>query len=181
MKIKVTTKNVIGAAVTKIKSSINEVQLASDLKKEIGDFAIDRIQKTTRSGKQMPDKKRFKSLSPWWIKVRKSLAKYNKTHDMFEDRFANDTLSGQVVDSLSYKKQGSEIIIEPTGTHKGYKLKPRQKPNKLTKKWTQSKPNKEVAKSLAEMGRGFVGLDDTSKLRIKRMIEKYMRKKLKLK
>lgn len=166
---------------TKLKSFAKSVEINKELKQEIGSFAVDRMQRTARSGKSIATGKSFAPLAKSTISFRKSLAKYNQTNALFKANRSNLTIIGELIDSISYQIKGKTIDIRPRGTHSGYKTKPGQKTGGWSKQASLPKSNEEIAQSLLNQGRVFVGLDKTGVDRINRIIAKYARKLLRLK
>jgi hypothetical protein len=175
---KTTVKKGSKKAFAKIRSFGKEIEYKKEMKKEIGDFVVDRIQRVTRSGKD-PGRKSFKSLKKSTKMMRKSIAKYNKTHPLFKVPRSNLTITGQLVDSVSYVFKGKVIDIRPRGIHSAYK----GKPGKNRGGWDngEGKSNEEIAKNLLDQGRVFIGLDDVAKERINRILSKWARRLLRLK
>lgn len=164
-------------AFIKIKSFGKEISYNKEMRKEMGEFVVDRIQKVTRSGKSIQDGKSFAALKKSTVGMRTSIAKYNKTHPLFKPPRSNLTIVGTLVDSVSYKFIGKTIDVRPRGSHPPYKTKP----GKKAKGGGETKSNEEIAKSLLDQGRVFVGLDERGKERINRILAKWVRRLLKLK
>jgi hypothetical protein len=172
------------AQFTKVESQLREaatdILSGSALKKEVGDFAVERLKFQARTGKPFNDRKEFPLLHDSTIDKRIYLAKYNKTHPTYEDGFSNVTLTGEFLDSLGWRDEGGSgafLSLAFTGMHKFYVGAKGQR---------ISKPlgNDTLAKYLA--AKGFKVFDDSLQTnkqfigRIKTICMRYIRRGLRI-
>lgn len=152
---------------------------------EIATFTVDRIVKSTRSGKSIPKGEKLADLAtPWTVVNRNYLSKFNNTHELYKKGRSNLTFTGQLLDSFRYFIKNNEISFRFIGDHKPYKT---GKTRKRKKKKSASKiSNAELAeymekgdRSANRPARPFVGLDDKMIERIKRIVSKNIRTKSK--
>lgn len=166
-------------AFARIKAAAKEMEYNKEMRKEIGAFVVDRIQRTARSGKSIADGQSFNPLKPSTVKFRESLAKYNQTHPLFKPKRSNLTITGQLIDSVKYTIKGSIIDVRPSGTHKPYNTKPGKKRGGWDS--SEAKSNEAIAKDLLDQGRVFIGLDKTGQDRVLRILQRWARRLLRLK
>lgn len=178
-RIKINNKNGLGQIFSSFVTRAKRLQASKAVREEIAEFSVDRMKRMARSGKSISMQASFPGLKEATISFRKSLAKYNKTHSLFKASRSNLTIVGELIDSLKYKITGQKIEIKPTGTHKPYNTRPGKKRGG----WDSAKSvaNIDIAKRLADQGRVFVGLDSVAKDRIKRIIDKHIKRISKLK
>lgn len=132
---------------------------------EVGKISIKRIQGVTRSGKNIEGGSQPGLASTTKI-TRGNLAKNNSTHPTYSKGRSNLTFSGQLLDSLTFKKISGGLRIEPSGSRKPYK-------------GAKNAPsNKELAGYLSAQGRTFLGIDKTLVNQIKSTIKSFLRRKL---
>jgi hypothetical protein len=104
-----------------IRETAKEILGGSDLKKEVGDFAVERVKYQARISKPTNVTGAFPDLKPSTIKNRFYLATYNKVHPTFEDERSNLTITGEFLDSLTWLDKGDTLLqLAFTGMHKPY-------------------------------------------------------------
>lgn len=150
-------------------NSVSKVLDADELVTDIGNTAIKRIKGVTRTGKEIESGSSQPALSQESKDSRKQLAKRNRTHSTFSPGRSNLTFTGQLLDSLTFKKIRGGVRIEPSGSRKPYKGGSKKV---LT--------NKQVAGLLAKMKpkRVFLGVDNEMVKQIKSIIKRFLRRKL---
>lgn len=150
-----------------------DITQSSKLIQDIGKFSRDRIYSFTKAGKSLADKSgNAKPLIPTkeiTKKIKKSWeAKGKPTGALFNWRRSNLTMTGQLLDALSYtysrvKKSATIFIKDSSRPIQGPVLRGR-KPETLT--------NAQVARRVARDGRPFLGMDDIGKRRIIQLVRK---------
>ena len=66
-------------------------------------FVVNNIKDNTRKGKSVVTDSAFKALSPYTIEKRKKLGQTNRTHPKFKPNFSNLTLTGQLLNALTFQ------------------------------------------------------------------------------
>lgn len=167
---------------TKIEDRIRsqaEVVLANpDLKKEVGDFAVERLRYQARTGSPYNAARDLPLLRDSTILHRTYLAKYNPTHPTFEEGFSNLTITGELLDSLTWIDQGNTLLkLAFTGMHKPYK-------GVNGKRISKTIMNETIARYLAEKGfKVFdISLESNKQFvsRIKTICLRYIRRGLRI-
>lgn len=163
---------------TWVRDTAKQILSGSELKKEVGEFAVERLKYQGRTGKPFNSSDNFPELKPSTVRHRKYLAKYNPTHPVYSEDFSNLTITGEFWDSLTWLDEGDTLLkLAFTGVHKVY----------LGAKGQRiSKPimNDTLAKYLVE--KGFMPFDkslSTNKQfisRIKNICLGYIRRGLKI-
>lgn len=87
-----------------ITSEVNKVLERNDLKDELGKFAVERIRFQARIGQPLNDNGEIPLLKESTILQREYLAKYNRTHPVFEPGLGNMTFTGQLLNGLGFEK-----------------------------------------------------------------------------
>jgi len=162
-----------------LKKRINDAIQDPALLDELGKVTVERIRFEARREKPLNENRKFRPLSEGWIKVRKYLAKYNNTPPFFALKRANVTITGQLLNSLTFKiiQSRAAINIFFTGDRKPYLGK--NGPIPLS---PNGKTNEQVASNLFDIG--FVifdktGLgDETFQRRLTNIVRKFIRKNL---
>ncbi len=113
------------AAFAKVESNIiaraKIVLGGSDLKKEVGDFAVERLKYQARIGKPFNNANYFPTLAPSTVANRQYLARHNVTHDVFSAERSNLTITGEFLDSLTWIDEGdAKLRLAFTGMHRHY-------------------------------------------------------------
>lgn len=74
----------------------------------------------------LPNGERVPSISVAWAKRRRRLAQFNRVSPFYRAFFSNLTFTGQFLKSFQVEiektSNGVRYTIEPTGTHRGYRL-----------------------------------------------------------
>jgi hypothetical protein len=175
IKIKFDPRRQIGAVELRLKKDVLEIIDGEAVKTDIGTFATERIRFQVRSGK--PISNNFKSnLAPETIKYRQYLERYNATHPTYQASRANLTITGELMDSLSYeiKERGVNLLFK--GQHKRYRGK--------TGYIGRVIKNSDLAKWLSE--KGFTILDEALSTneqfvrRITNIVSQYIRRGLRV-
>ena len=140
---------------------------------EIGKFVRDRIVFEARSGYSLEGDKRkkFPALKESTVNRRKGLEKTNPF--VLDDRFfkadrANVTLTGQLLDAFKFKiqQQNGKII---------FFFKDLRKPIQSD----DSTSNNEVYDNLKKLGFGFIGVDERSQKRVRKIVLDNFRRNIK--
>lgn len=161
-------ENIKKRAVTKVNRAIKSTGILEDIANLIV-IAVrdgDPVQRAKAANKKYKN-----NLSEEWVKRRSRLAKLNPTHPKYGRNKNNLTFTGQLLDSIKGKLivSKSQIIVEPTGSHKGYKTP--------TGRTTKRISNKELAKFVQEL-RDFLFLTPDEIDQINKLLKKELRKKL---
>lgn len=148
-----------------VRKAFDNVVKSKEMMNEIGSLLIQDIRFETRRGNSIPFGSKLKPLKDSTIKTRKYLDGRIRTGDAYSPRRSNLTMSGQLLDSLSYIIEGAgKIAIKLLGTRQPYT--PGSRP----------RANAEVGKYVAEAGRPFVGVTDKTKGRINKLIVRAIRR-----
>lgn len=182
MATKVNYKNINQVEVS-IKKKFKDAAKSRDMLKEIGDFTVERIRYNARRGKpanKHGDLKEFPTLKPYTIKRRKSIGKYNETHQAFRDTRtkSNVTITGQLLDHVRFKIiKGGVIQLFIKGSRKLL----RGKKGQILA--DQERDSEKVYLQLIDLNKRykFLTLDRKGVERVNRIVLKYLRKKLSLK
>lgn len=156
-----------------------EVSGSPELLKGIAKFSRDRIYQFTKAGKSLADKSGnakpllptkylTKKIKKWWE------AKGKPTGALFNWRRSNLTMTGQMLDALSYSynrlKKSASIFVKDTSRPIEGPVLRGKKPEKLT--------NAQVARRVARDGRPFLGMDDLGKRRIIQLVREQIRNEI---
>lgn len=161
--------------------------VTKSLLEEVSTFSRERIKSFTRSGKSLADgsAKRLKPLSESYKDMRRGAVKYRTLKDgrvialpepderlnevdvnFFDPTFSNLTFTGQMLNAvksvIDITKRTVSIFVDDT--------KRKGKYEKLT--------NAQVAEYVADNGRPFLGLDDTSVKRVRQLVVENIRKQI---
>lgn len=107
-------------------------------------------------------------LSKEWIKRRKKLATVNETASWFAPAKSNLTFTGQLIESLSFKTQGTIVRIF-------FSNNKRVPYTNLNGTQGKSISNKKLSEYLAERYGSLIGLTDPMRKRVIRKVEKRLR------
>jgi phage gpG-like protein len=132
---------------------------------EIGLFALDRIYRSTKSGKSLAlNGQKNPSLSPGYINWRKTYD--GPKGEFFSPTRSNLTLTGQLLNSLMLKilPDRGAVTVSPTGNRDDGEM-----------------TNQDLAKKLKNEGRPFLGMDETGQQRIKKLVLDEIRRQKKRK
>ena len=169
---RVRIKNIDGVT-SSIKKIFNDTKTSQRVLLDIGNFTKDRIVATARTGKSLEDNerpKKFPGLKPSTKKSRKSIAKNRPERvdrEFFRPGFANVTLTGQLLKSLTFK-------ISPRGLVTLF-FKDKRKPIYRGEETS----NNSVYDNLKKLGFGFLGLDEKGQKRVKKIVLDEFRRNIK--
>jgi hypothetical protein len=138
---------------------------------EIGEALQADVVNNARAGRSA-DKEAFRSLSDSWQKTREYLKKFNAIGEFYiGGSSANLTFTGEFLKSIRYRINPSEglAIVEPTGTHPGYKTK-----NGNTKKLS----NLTLSKYLKELGFEFLFVSKAFQKRTSVIVRRFLRREI---
>lgn len=138
---------------------------------EIGEALQKDVVANARTG-QGPDKTSFKTLEISWLVKRDYLKRFNKTSEFFIDSLkSNLTFTGEFLKSIKYSINPSEglAVVEPTGTHPGYKM---------ANKTTKPVDNKIIAKGLEDLGFKFLFVSKAFRKRTTVIVRRFLRRKI---
>jgi len=153
-----------------------------------GTEAVRLIGSNTRAGRDLTagGKKnaeaatRQPKLSARWIAQRERISKHNTTSDVYGPTRSNLSLTGQLINALTFKVVNNAVVLEVAATPRTpYKHVPTKGPNK-GKAITYKTPadNRTLAQYLSEQGRYFVGLTNKEKAIISNQIRQLIRRQL---
>ena len=166
-----------------VRQTFQKVKQSKQLQNEIGQFLSDRIKAEAKRGTPLNRRRKYPALKQTSIEQRKRLGDLNPTGRPFRPSFSNTTLSGQLLNSITFKAGRDSVTIGPQG---------RRKPLVISSKGTREKlirgvnaTNQELAVTLAKIG--FVIFDaqtiqNESKIvsRLKNITLKFLRRALKV-
>ena len=164
-------KNVDRVART-INKVFNDARTQRRMYDDIGKFTTNRIVATARTGKSLEDNfdpQKFPKLKESTIKRRESLKRNNPfvlDEQFFRARFANVTLTGQLLESFRYRVQRSIVSFF-------------FKDKRLPIYEGDETSNNNVYDNLESLGFGFVGLDFKGQQRVKRIVLDQLRREIK--
>lgn len=158
----------------KIIAKIEAILKKKEFLDVIGKDIVFTYKATTRSGKNVNDEKFKYKNKKKRAEQKKKIAENNPTHKTFRPNTANLSITGQLVDGITYKieAKNSTIVITAEGDHKPYKDKNGNDIGKTIK-------NKTLFKYLEE--KGFTVFVSSEKLeqKIQKKIKEELRRKLK--
>lgn len=165
-KARVRVKN-IETVIMNAKKVLEDVRSSPDMLKQIGDFTVERIKAETRAGYSLPNKSKLPPLKDQTIALREEAEALGLVDAEFyrSSDFANNTLTGQVLGSLTYEideRSGSLEVFVPD-----------------TPRFDGPETNKDVAENLSDLGREFIGYNDKMVKRIKRLVLDEYRRRIK--
>ena len=106
----------------RLKKDVESILSSEALKTAIGEFSVERLRYQARLGKPLNASESLPNLQPSTVKTRAYLAKYNSTHPTYATARSNLTLTGELLDSLSYSDLGDfKLKISFKGEHSRYK------------------------------------------------------------
>lgn len=160
----------------KVKLTIERSLSSRTILEAVGKFSRDRIYAITKLGFSMSgnSKKKLAPLADWYKGYRKRYQEKTQTGASFSPNKSNLTLSGQMLDALTYKidqaRKTVQVFVQDSG----------RKPNPypLRGRKNDSRSNAQVAKEVAQKGRPFIGLDQDAVKRIKNDIVSELRRAL---
>ena len=167
---------------TKITFRLND--LHARIKNIVKDFKSEKFSKHITNqlvSKIRKDSFRFKTGKPFrkleesTIENRKKLAKHNRKNRAYKANKPNLTFTGRLLNSVKgrfkAKKSSITLLIDVSGTHAPYKYN--------GKELGKPKPNKEIRKHLAKIGRDPLELSKKAKNNLSRIIQAIIRERLK--
>lgn len=174
-------KGKISSVVSKQLSSIIDTD---ELAEVVGRPLIERIKFEAKRGTPLNDAGSFKPLAQSTIQNRKYLAKYNKTATVYKENRSNLSFTGQLLDSLQFRRIKSDgkslkILVFFGGDREMYNIGPKTKATATERNRT----NDSLAATLVEIGFRVFSKDGIEKKtalmnRITNAIRSYIRKKL---
>lgn len=172
-------ENLVAQLEAKVKKDVKEILASKELLSEVGQMTVERLRFQARTEKPFNEDKSLPLLKESTIRNREYLAKYNKTHPVFDAGLSNLTITGAFLDSLTYQVKGPGLIdVYFTGTHPGYRGK-----NGPIGRGSRPK-NQDIFKWLTE--KGFVVFDSSLqenkvfKNRVRSIVLRYIRRGLKV-
>lgn len=160
-----------------IELTFKKVTENKQMRREIGEFVVGRIQGEARRGRPLNDRGSFPPLKESTKAIREALASDNPTHPTFSVNRSNLTFSGQLIDNIVFElgRTVIEIFVDNT----------RRRPIKGRSQAENMKTNKEVDAELRK--RGFVlytakGIDSEPRVgkRINNIVKKFVRRAIKV-
>jgi len=154
--------------------AVEQVVKDSVFKNELAQFVVDDIRGITRSGKSVVTGKRFKPLAKKWIKTREKIISFQGAPSYVTPRKSNISLSGQLLNSLSYKVRGDgassfEVTYQFAGNRRPYRYQGKKGVVTLKSKVT----NDELSRILDEKYQ-FIGIRDKLQSQlVKRLVDYY--------
>lgn len=170
---KVRIKNIDGVSKA-IKKVFKTSAHSQKVLNEIGEFTRDRVRQQARSGKSLENNsapKKFPNLKESTKQRRESLERNHRFKldpDFFKARFANVTLTGQLLDALKYQisKRGLVSLFFKEKRRKMFDA-------------DENVTNSDVYKNLKKLGFGFLGLDEKGQKRVKKIVLDEFRRNIK--
>jgi len=170
---------------SRIELAIRKDVATNKLLTDVGEFIVERVRATTRSGKSLSTGKKLKRLSKSYIEMRQGIVKFRTINgrrvpfqepderlkevdtQFFSPDYSNLTFTGQMLRALRYitNSTAAMVVVDVKDSSR------RGKYEKLT--------NDVVAQYVADNGRPFVALDKTGVARVKAIIKDGIRKSFK--
>lgn len=179
---KVTVKYPKAAIRAEIESDIKKILGQDELSNLVGGTVTERIKLNAKSGKPLNNTGTFPSLAESTIENRVRLSKLNNTASVYSPKRSNLSFTGQLLESLSFKRiQSRAFLIEIFFDKDRTPYKTGQK--STAKLGEKNKTNKALAKTLDEIGFTVFSKDGIEKNRalIRRVVnevQSFIRKKL---
>lgn len=92
------------------REAFNKVIASKKLLDEVGQTVVDDIKFQTRRGQSIPTGSRLKPLSKRWKETRAQIAEATDTQETFSPNRSNLTVTGQLLDSLTWRIVGKGLI-----------------------------------------------------------------------
>lgn len=160
----------------KIKIALDRTISSREMLDLAGDLATERIYKMTKTGYSLASgqKEKIAKLSDWYMTYRRKYQENAPTGEFFSPRRSNLTLSGQMLEALTYSidraRRTVKVFVEASQRSPNpYPLKGREE---------QNLNNAQVAREVARRGRPFIGLDLEGRRRIRNEIQSILRRTL---
>ena len=168
---KVKIKNIDGV-VNNIKEVFEETKKSRFMQLKIGQFVVARNKQFARGGKSLANNKnpvKLPDLKESSKRIRRQIAKefpglVDGKH--FKPDVSNVTLTGQLLESLTFKVENNDIVVFFKGNRK-----------KISS--DDLATNDAVYDNLVKLGFGFVGLDEKGQKRVKRIVIDELRRTIK--
>jgi hypothetical protein len=154
----------------RLKSTLNKARPA--LLNEIGKTAVRRIKGGTRSPKDRMSNQKIPELKDTTIEHRRYLQRFNRTHSTFSPRRSNLTITGQLIDAVTYSKKSNQVeIFVKDSARKKYKTG--------GDGGTHRPPtNQELSQFLSKKGFKFMRIGKSAREQIENKINRELRRKL---
>jgi hypothetical protein len=169
----------IEAIQSKIEKMFGDVRTGEQMRNEVGTFVVSKIQLEARRRKPLNDDRAFPELSPKSKGIRKYLGAYNILHPAFKADRSNLTLTGQLIDAITYRLNSTFFTIEVKNDSR--------EPYLINKKLESSEPitNKQVDANVRALGFELYtasGIKSDPKVmrRIQSILKKYVRRAIKV-
>lgn len=160
-----------------INRTFDKVVENKQMRQEIGEFVVGRIQGEARRGKPLNSSRTFPPLKESSKAIREALSSKNPTHPTFSVNRSNLTFSGQLIDNIVFELGRTVISIFVDNT--------RRFPIVGQKAESNNKTNREVDRDLRK--RGFFlytakGIDSEPRVikRINNIVKKFVRRAIKV-
>jgi len=167
----------IPAVERRIKDTFEKVTESKQMRTEIGEFVVGRIQGEARRARPLNDSRSFPPLKESTKAIRESLSSKNPTHPTFSVNRSNLTFSGQLIDNIVFELGRTVISIFVDNTLRRPTVGARDEDNR--------KSNREVDRDLRR--RGFFlytakGIESESRVtkRINNIVKKFVRRAIKI-
>lgn len=85
-----------------IEKTFDKVVRSQQMKNEIGQFTVGRIQAEARRARPLNKQRAFPNLKDSTVNIRESRANFNTTHPTFKPSRSNLTFTGQLIDAIVY-------------------------------------------------------------------------------
>ena len=139
---------------------------------EIGEFSVERIYRSTKTGKSLATETSLKTLKEGTIKRRKAYK--GSTGEFFKPAKSNLTFSGQLLNALTFRviRNGViEVFVKDN-------MRTPYKGEKSSSTSFNRDTNADIARKVAEDGRPFIGMDKKGVEVIKQIVLRNLRKQL---
>lgn len=160
-----------------IKKTFESVRKNKQMLNDIGDFSVKRMQGFARKKTPLQGKKvgKFPANYPseMTVKQRQYLEKFNKTHQAYRASKGNLTLTGQLLDAITFEVIRDFVkVFVNDNKRKPYRTGPRSRGKSLT--------NEQVYDFLISLNRKFrvLGMDEKGEKRITNIVKRYLRRAL---
>ncbi len=161
----------------KIERTFDKVSSSKQMRNEIGEFVVGRIQGEARRGRPLNEQRKFPPLKESTKAIREALASKNPTHPTFSVNRSNLTFSGQLIDNIVFELGRKVITIFVDNTLRFPIVGSDDGQNRKT--------NREVDRDLRK--RGFFlytakGIDSNERVgkRINNIVKKFVRRAIKI-
>lgn len=158
-----------------IVKDIEAILSSREMLSEVGEFVVERIRFQARTEKPFNSSKSLPLLRESTIRHREYLARYNKTHAVFDSGLSNLTVTGAFQDSLTFRVKGTGLLeLYFLGKHPRYRGKSgeigKEVKNSDLFKWLSDKGFKLFDESIEE--------NKTIKSRVRSIVQRFIRRGL---